>query len=59
MTTICIDGFNLAMPKGSGIATYGRNLLDTAQAAGFETQVLYGPPSARTGRVARNEFLRK
>ena len=43
MPTVCIDGFNLALPKGSGIATYGRNLLSNLNAIGMETQVLYGP----------------
>ena len=47
MTSICIDGFNLALPKGTGIATYGRNLLDSARTAGFGTQVLYGPTARR------------
>lgn len=46
MTQICIDGFNLALPKGTGIATYARNLLSNLQAAGFETEVLYGPEIA-------------
>jgi hypothetical protein len=31
MTSICIDGFNLALPRGTGIATYGRNLLNNVQ----------------------------
>lgn len=55
MTSICIDGFNLALPKGTGIATYGRNLLDTAKTAGFETQILYGPNSKRHKDNALNE----
>lgn len=55
MTSICIDGFNLALAKGSGIATYGRNLLDNLQASGFETQVLYGPPTPRRANNVLNE----
>lgn len=43
MTQICIDGFNLALPKGTGIATYGRNLLDNINLIELETAVLYGP----------------
>jgi glycosyltransferase involved in cell wall biosynthesis len=45
MTTraICIDGFNLIRPQGTGIATYSRNLLDTARTLGFETNALFGP----------------
>lgn len=40
---ICIDGFNIAMPRGSGIATYGRNLNHALRTLGHETQILYGP----------------
>lgn len=40
---ICIDGFNLALAKGSGIATYGRNLLDAIEGLGLEGEVLFGP----------------
>ena len=40
MSRICIDGFNLAMPQGSGIATYARNLLAAIAAAQHETQLL-------------------
>lgn len=57
MTSICIDGFNLTIPKGSGIATYGRNLLDAAHALGFGTQVLYGPTAAWKPHNALNEAL--
>lgn len=43
MASICIDGFNLALPKGSGIATYGRNLATAFDAIGHAPTVLYGP----------------
>lgn len=45
MTThaICIDGFNLARPQGTGITTYGRNLLETARTLGLGTSALFGP----------------
>lgn len=55
MTSICIDGFNLALAKGSGIATYGRNLLETLHGMGAETQVLYGPAQVEKGRHVVNE----
>lgn len=55
MTTICIDGFNLALAKGSGIATYGRNLLQNVRAIGLGTEVLYGPPTPRRGDNVLNE----
>lgn len=57
MTSICIDGFNLALAKGSGIATYGRNLLENAQAIGLGTQVLYGPPGGRKSQNVLNEAM--
>lgn len=49
MATVCIDGFNLALQQGSGIATYGRNLLTDLHAIGHQTQVLYGPKSRVSG----------
>ncbi|HET9159556.1 MAG TPA: glycosyltransferase family 1 protein [Caulobacteraceae bacterium] len=53
MRKICIDGFNLALPKGSGIATYGRNLNAAHRGLGYETQIIYGP----NGAVGRNSLL--
>jgi hypothetical protein len=41
MARICIDGFNLGMSRGSGIATYGRNLQSSLAAMGHETQILF------------------
>lgn len=55
MTKICIDGFNLALPKGTGIATYGRNLLSNLQVLGFKTEVVYGPDVARNRSNLLNE----
>lgn len=43
MLTACLDGMNLALKTGSGIATYGRTLLTALEAIGVETQVLYAP----------------
>ena len=42
-STICIDGFNLVRPHGTGIATYSRNLLYTARSLGFGTSAMFGP----------------
>ncbi|WP_339913556.1 glycosyltransferase family 1 protein [uncultured Brevundimonas sp.] len=56
MPTVCIDGFNIALPKGSGIATYGRNLLSNLDAIGMETQVLYGPQANFSKRPILNEI---
>src|SRR5476649_768786 len=41
MARICIDGFNLQMPHGSGIATYARNLQTSLAGLGHETQILF------------------
>lgn len=43
---VCIDGFNIALRRGSGIATYARNLNLALRALGFETQILHGPAQA-------------
>ena len=43
MPSVCLDAFNIALPKGSGIATYGRNLIQDLGAVGIEAQLLYGP----------------
>lgn len=55
MPSICIDGYNLALPQGTGIATYGRNLLTNARAAGLRTEVLYGPDVKRSRSSVLNE----
>jgi glycosyltransferase involved in cell wall biosynthesis len=43
---VCVDGFNIALPKGSGVATYGRNLIAALSTTGRSVSVLYGPASA-------------
>lgn len=40
--SILIDGYNLALQKGTGVATYARNLSLEVAALGHEIQVLYG-----------------
>lgn len=52
---ICIDGYNLALPKGTGIATYGRNLLHAIRDIGLSGEVLYGPLSRRNDSDLANE----
>lgn len=39
---IMIDGFNLALPRGTGVATYGYNLALAAKAQGYDVDALYG-----------------
>lgn len=43
MSGVCIDGHNLALPTGSGIATYSRALLVGIRALGARAHVLHGP----------------
>lgn len=40
--TIGIDGFNLAMPRGTGVATYGLGLAEAVAALGHRTVGLFG-----------------
>ena len=55
MAKLCIDGFNISLAKGSGIATYGRNLLTNARQIGLGTQVLYGSPVPKSASNVVNE----
>lgn len=38
---VCIDGLNLALTKGTGIATYARNLGNILHQSGFKVSVLF------------------
>ena len=55
MPKLCIDAFNISLAKGSGIATYGRNLLINAREIGFTPQVIYGSPAPRNDSNVLNE----
>jgi len=43
---IGIDGFNLAMPLGTGVATYGRTLAEAITGLGHRLDLVYGVPVA-------------
>ena len=43
---VFLDGYNLALTQGTGVATYARNLSFAMGQLGFETGVLYGTPTA-------------
>lgn len=47
---IMIDGFNLGMPKGTGVATYARNLSYECHNLGVNTEILYGFQRASRNR---------
>jgi hypothetical protein len=42
MKNIMIDGYNLGMEKGTGVATYARNLSYELHNLGFGVSTLYG-----------------
>jgi len=44
--TVMIDGYNLALENGTGVATYARNLSITAGDLGYRTEILYGTRAA-------------
>ena len=46
MARILIDGYNLALEQGTGVATYARNLTQAIGALGHEAGVLYGNRTA-------------
>ena len=41
---VAIDGHNLALQRGTGVATYARNLADHVSQMGWSTRTLYGAP---------------
>ncbi|MBV8493078.1 MAG: glycosyltransferase family 4 protein [Alphaproteobacteria bacterium] len=49
------DGLNLALPRGTGIATYTRLLASIVHDLGYETGVVYSSP----GRPPKNPLLRE
>ena len=55
MSRIVIDGYNLGLEKGTGVATYARNLSYQIGALGHEVDVLYGKRASAT----RDDLLRE
>lgn len=49
MTSVCLDGYNLALPSGTGIATYARTLIAAARGMGLSPQLLHGPHMRQRG----------
>lgn len=39
---IGIDGYNMALPQGTGVATYGRNLAAAIAVLGYRVDLLFG-----------------
>lgn len=55
MARILIDGYNLGLEKGTGIATYARNLSYEIAGLGHEVEVLYGKRMSITRNALLNE----
>lgn len=53
---ILVDGYNLALPQGTGVATYGRTLIAAAHALGHDVGVLYGVPRPSRSTNLLNEI---
>lgn len=53
--SVLIDGFNLGLEKGTGVATYARNLSHELHALGFDVSVVYGN---RAG-ASKNPLIRE
>lgn len=53
---IYIDGFNLSLEQGTGVATYARNLSFALRDLGAEVGVLYGTPAAT---ASANSLMRE
>ncbi|MCY1669377.1 glycosyltransferase family 4 protein [Rhizobium sp. SL86] len=47
---VMIDGFNLGLSRGTGVATYARNLSFACHQSGYSTGILYGSPVRRRTR---------
>jgi glycosyltransferase involved in cell wall biosynthesis len=56
---IMVDGFNLALTQGTGVATYARNLTFNLKALGHEVHVLYGlrPAPHRSASMREISFF--
>ncbi len=54
---IGIDGYNLAMQRGTGIATYGLNLARTLQSAGYSITGVFGLDVGADSRLRETLFF--
>lgn len=56
MKNILIDGYNLGLEKGTGVATYARNLSYEIGNLGYQTSVLYGNRAAPSRQPLMREI---
>ena len=54
---IGIDGYNLAMPNGTGVATYGITLARTLKAGGMEVEGVFGLDAGRDPALRETLFF--
>lgn len=54
---ILIDGMNLALEQGTGVATYSRNLASCARRRGHSLSVLYGKRAPEQGDAVLREAM--
>lgn len=52
-----VDGYNLALPQGTGVATYGRNLAAAIGMLGHSVDLVFGVNIPRTADVNLRESL--
>jgi glycosyltransferase involved in cell wall biosynthesis len=55
--SVGIDGYNLAMPQGTGVATYARTLADAVKRMGCKVDLIYGIPVAANAPPELRETL--
>src|SRR5690606_1110502 len=55
--TILLDGFNLSLQRGTGIATYARNLSFRLKALGHRVDILYGSREFRSQDPLLREIM--
>ena len=53
---ILVDGYNLGLKHGTGIATYARNLIHALGSLGHEVSALYDRPTAWSDNPFLNEI---
>lgn len=56
MMKVSIDAFNIALPHGTGVATYGRNLAKAARVQGNDVHVLFGASQGNSRVSLLNEI---
>lgn len=53
---ICIDGYNFAMPKGTGVATYGFTLAQMLRRMGHSVEGLFGLDVGKNAEIQETRF---